>query len=343
MNTVSGPKNSELSGVAGPVLLRLWRPSQEQVVFIVAVVLFLVFATALPGFFSFGNIVGLARSVSILGMLSVGMAIVVISRGIDLSQIATMAIASAWVIQLLSQGVQIGVAVVAGGIAAALFGSINGALVAFVEIPPLFVTLASGTLLFGLGQAIVLRDMLVSVPGDQSALLTIGQGKLFGIPFAVLIFLGLAGLVHIVLSRTSYGRFVYAHGDNLEASRILGINVRLLTAFEYMSSALIAYLAGLLASATVGNMDTQIFYSSKIFDVILVVVLGGISLIGARGSIWSVIVGTALIGILLNGMTLMNVDSDVQSVVKGLVLAFALLVDNVLHPRDEETARQGDL
>jgi ribose transport system permease protein len=89
-------------------------------------------------------------------------------------------------------------------------------------------------------------------------------------------------------------------------------------------------------------MDTQVINGTLIFNVILVVVLGGISLVGGRGSVWSVVVGALLIGTLLNGMTLMNLSNDVQDIAKGVVLLAAIILDNRLHPRDEETVRQGD-
>jgi ribose transport system permease protein len=320
-----------------------WRPSQETIVFIGAIVAFTIFSIFIDGFFSYANVIVLLRTVATLGILAIGMTIVVLSRGIDLSQIANMAIFSAWVIQLMNQGLPIGVALGLGLAAALIFGALNGFLVAFVEIPALFVTLASGSLLFGIGQAIVLKDMVATVHQERSPFFLIGEGSVFHVPVQILLFVGLAIVFHLLLSRTSIGRFIYAHGDNLETARITGLDVRSLTVLEYIISAAIAFVAGVVASATVGSMDTQVFYSSRIFDVILVVVLGGVSLIGARGSVWSIVVGTVLYGILLNGMTLMNLNADVQDLIKGFVLMFALLADNFLHPRDEETARQGDL
>jgi ribose transport system permease protein len=320
-----------------------WRPAQETIVLIGAAVAVALFSFLIDGFLSFGNVIVLLRTVATLGILAIGMTVVVISRGIDLSLIANMAIFSAWVLQLMTQGMPMGFALTLGLLAAVAFGALNGFLVAFVEIPALFVTLATGSLLFGIGQAIMLKDMVASVPNGQFLFSLIGEGKLFGVPLQILFFAALAVLFQFMLSRTSIGRFIYAHGDNLETARITGLNVRGLTMIEYILSALIAYAAGIIASSTVGSMDTQVFYSSRIFDVVLVVVLGGVSLIGARGSIWSVVVGTVLYGILLDGMTLMNLDADIQSVIKGVVLMIALLADNYLHPRDEETARQGDL
>ena len=92
-----------------------------------------------------------------------------------------------------------------------------------------------------------------------------------------------------------------------------------------------------------GSMQTNIvIIGTQIFDVILVVVLGGISLVGGRGGVFSVVVGCALIGTLLNAFTIMDVNSEVQNIIRGVVLLIAIIVDNWLHPRDEETARQGD-
>jgi ribose transport system permease protein len=95
-------------------------------------------------------------------------------------------------------------------------------------------------------------------------------------------------------------------------------------------------------AASTASMNTQVINSTLIFDVIMVVVLGGVSLVGGRGSVGSVLAGTALIGTLLNGMTILNLDNNIQNIVKGAVLLGAILLDNRLHPRDEETARQGD-
>jgi ribose transport system permease protein len=148
--------------------------------------------------------------------------------------------------------------------------------------------------------------------------------------------------MHLFLSKTSIGRFVYAQGDNPEAASLAGISLRPLIVLEYVVVALLAWLAGLVWIGTTGSMQMSITQGTMVFDVILVVVLGGISLIGGRGSVLSVVVGCALIGTLLNAFTIMDVNSEVQNIIRGGVLLAAILLDNRLHPRDEETARQGD-
>ena len=104
-----------------------------------------------------------------------------------------------------------------------------------------------------------------------------------------------------------------------------------------------SYLAGLITATAVASMNTAVVNSSMIYDIILVVVLGGVGLSGGRGGIRNVIVGTLLIGILLNGMTIMNIQYTLQNVIRGLILLIAIVIDSVVNPRDEQTAQQGDI
>ncbi len=112
---------------------------------------------------------------------------------------------------------------------------------------------------------------------------------------------------------------------------------------QYVLAAIIALFAGLVLSASASNMDTRIFNLTWIYDVILVVVLGGIGLSGGRGGVVNVLVGTMLIGLIVNGMTIMNASFEVQNLIRGVVLLAALLIDSLLNPRNEETAKQGDI
>ena len=317
---------------------------QEVIVAAVTVVVFAVFSALLDGFATLANVVVLVRSVSVLGILATGMAIVVIARGLDLSQVATLAAASAWALKLMGGGMPIWVALLAGLALALLIGLINGALIAYVEMPALFVTLAMGFLIFGAVRSGLLGDyMLVYLPETAGRLLFLGQGVLSGIPIPIFVFAGVALAGHLLLSGTSIGRFIYAQGDNVETARLTGIPVRPLTLLEYALSALAGYLAGLIMAASSASVDLRIINSTLNFDAILVVVLGGISLSGGRGGIGSVLAGTALIGTLLNGMVIMNLSAEAQNIVKGLVLLGAILLDNALHPTDEEVMRQGDI
>ncbi len=148
--------------------------------------------------------------------------------------------------------------------------------------------------------------------------------------------------VHVLLSRTVLGRFIYAHGDNPEAARLAGLPTRPLTMLQYALCAGVGYVGGVVMIAQTSLMHLQVVESTLIFDVIMVVVLGGVSLTGGRGNVMSVIAGTLLIGVLLNGMTILDMDVQTQNIVKGIVLLVAIVLDAVLYPRDEETSKQGD-
>ncbi|MGI6871834.1 ABC transporter permease [Amycolatopsis sp. 3B14] len=316
--------------------------SQEQIVLVVVVALFVVFGLTLNGFLELNNLVNLVRSVSSLGIFGVAMAVVVIARGMDLSLIASMGVATAVAIQLMRTEVSTPVALLVGIGIVLVMGLFNGFLIAFAEIPALFATLASGLLVYGLARTTILDGLIAELPGDRHFVVALGQGTLFGIPVPIIVFVVTAVLAQVMLSRTKTGRFIYAHGDNAGAAALSGISVRLLTIFEYMTSAAIGFVGGLVVAGSVGGLNTQVIDSSLIYDVLLVVVVGGISLVGGRGSVLSVVVGTALIGVMLNGMTILNMNTHEQDIIKGLILLAALVLDNRLHPRDEETVRQGD-
>jgi ribose transport system permease protein len=210
-----------------------------------------------------------------------------------------------------------------------------------IEMPPLLTTLATALAVVGLTRLTAVQFYVVNLEKGHEDLLAIG-GVIWGIPIPVLIFIGMVVLVHWMLSRTVLGRFIYAHGDNPEAARLTGIPTRPLTIFEYGISAAIGYVAGMVMISQTALMHLQVTESTLIFDVIMVVVLGGVSLVGGRGNVMSVVVGTLLIGVLLNGMTIMDMDGQAQDIFKGLVLLIAIVLDSYLHPRDDETSKQGD-
>ncbi len=319
------------------------RMTQERIVLALAVLLCILFAVALPGFLTADNLLNLLRSVSILGILGVAMGLVVIGRGIDLSLVALMAVSVAWVLQLAGDGMPLALAVAIGLGFSLAGGMITGLLVAFVEIPAIFATLAMGTLAYGFGRYFLLDLDVVYLPERIDYLVWLGQGSLAGIPVPILLFAGVSFAGYLFLRYSRTGRYLRAVGDNLAAARIAGVPARPTIVLQYMLSALIGFVAGIVTAASVASMNTRIANSTYVYDVILVVVLGGIGLSGGRGSIRNVIVGTLLIGILLNGMTIMNIQYTAQNIIKSVILLSAIVIDTILNPRDEQTAQQGDI
>ena len=301
------------------------------------------FSIFLPAFLTVLNIVALLQNVAILGILSLGMAIIVIGRGIDFSMVALLVVPSGLLLQLVQDGYPIPVALAAALALALAFGLINGFLIAYVEISPLFTTLGTGIFLAGLGQAVFFPlDVVPWVP-QLNSLEWIGSGPILQIPKPIVMF-GLAALaMTFFLRKTRLGNYVYAIGDNPHGARTTGIPTRPVIVFMYVLAAMIATYAGLVMAAAIHSMPTRIYNSTMIYDVILIVIIGGIGMTGGRGRVSNVIVGTVLIGILLNGMTILDVSYSAQNVVKGMVLLVALLFDTFLNPRNEDTAQQGDV
>ncbi|MEC9342501.1 MAG: ABC transporter permease [Pseudomonadota bacterium] len=319
------------------------QPTQEKIVFALAAALCVAFAILLPGFLTASNVLNLVRSVSILGILGVAMALVVIGRGIDLSLVATMATSVGLTLQLLSGGMPLGEAILVGIAFALLVGSINGWLIAYVEIPAIFATLAMGSLVYGFGKYFLFNLDVLYLPDSHRYLLWLGQGYLLGVPVPIFIFAAVCAAAALFLTFTRWGRYVRAVGDNLPAARITGVPVRPIVVLQYMMASLIGFVAGIVTAASVASMNTRVANSTYVYDVILVVVLGGIGLSGGKGGVRNVIVGTLLIGVLLNGMTIMDVQYTLQNVIKSVILLTAIVIDTFLNPRDEQTAQQGDI
>ena len=291
--------------------------SQQTIVFAIFVLMFISFSIFLKGFFSTGNLLGLLQNVAILGILGLAMAVVVIGRGIDISMVAVLAVPAGLMLQLAQEGYPLSMALLAAVVIALVFGLINGWLIAFAEIPSLFTTLASGLFLAGLGQVAFFRLDVVQWSTSLDPISWMGRGTLLGVPMPVIMFAVVAVLVAFFLKKTRLGAFVYAVGDNPIGARTTGIPTRPLIVLQYVIAALIGAFAGMVMAASVNSMPTRIFNSTLIYDVILVVVLGGIGLSGGRGGVINVIIGTALIGTLLNGMTILDISYSAQNLIKG--------------------------
>ena len=310
----------------------------------IAIALFCVFSIFLNGFLSSGNILSLGRSVSTLGILGVGMAFVVIGRGVDLTIVAIYAMSAAWTLYLANAGVSIPVAMALGYLLALSAGVINGVLIAYVEIPALFATLGMASFVYGFARWALVPLYVVYMPASAAGIAWIGGGFVFGVPTPILFFALVALLGFAFLRFSKPGRFIYAIGDNFAAARISGAPVRPIIVLQYALSATVAYLAGMITATAVSSMNTAVVVnSSMIYDIILVVVLGGIGLSGGRGGVRNVIVGTLLIGILLNGMSIMDIQYTLQNVIRSLILLAAIVLDSLINPRDEQTAQQGDI
>lgn len=340
---MSDAPSEQRAGRFSQLGLNVTNPSQEGVVFLMSLILFVIFSAFLPGFLSGPNLAALFRSVSVLGILGLGMGLVVLARGIDLSMVSTMVVAASWAMVLPKEGVAFPVALIVAGLFAILVGIAVGVLTAYAEIPAIFTTLAMSSVVYGVGRTFFFEVDGQNVPAGHPWFDFIGQGTVMGVPMPIVTFAVLALALSLMLGRTRFGRFVYAVGDNPQAARLTGIPYRPVIVAAFVGSSLIAYLAGLVSAASVSQVSTRLYTSTMIYDVLLVVVLGGIGLSGGRGGVRNVLVGTALVGIVLNGMTIMNLSYTAQNIIKGVILLTAILIDTLINPRNEETSKQGDI
>jgi ribose transport system permease protein len=323
--------------------MKRFRFSQQEIVFAVFIVLFVVFSIFLRGFLSPENMLTLLQNVAVLGILGLAMAIVVIGRGIDLSLIAALAVPPGLVLQMVQDGHSLSGSLVVAGLLSIGLGLVNGWLIAYAEVPSLFATLATGLLMAGLGQAALFQLDVVQWSPGMAGFERLGQGTILGIPTSIVMFAVACVVVFVLLRQTRWGAYIYAVGDNPYAARVTGIPSRPIIVLQYVLAAMIGCFAGLVLVASVNSGPTRIFNSTLIYDVILVVVLGGIGLSGGRGGVVNVIIGTLLIGTMLNGMTILDVPYAGQNLIKGIVLLLAVITDTLLNPRNEETAQKGDI
>lgn len=317
----------------------------EVVVLGVNVVLIIAFAILVDGFATLGNLSVILSNSTSLAILSCGMAVVIISRGLDLSIIAVMVAGATTYASGIEAGLPGGLALLITAAAMITVGMVNAWLIAFAELPAMLATLASAMVIMGLFRFAILQgEFMLLLPKSNPAVQILTADILPGISVPIVVTAVVLVATWVLLSRTIVGEIIYAMGDNFAAARLSGLPVRPVTVVIYVWAALMAMLAGLLISSASGAVDFRMVTNgSLLFDVILVVVLGGIPLRGGRGGLRNIILGVALIAVLRNGMTLMNVTTQTQDVIKGIVLLVAIATENFLNPRDIETDTVGDL
>jgi len=275
-------------------------------------------------FLSATNIFNVLRQVSMVSILSVGMFFSIVGGGIDLSAGACVGFIGIFFSDLIvNKGMNPYLAIVFGIGLGALIGLINGILVNYANLIPFIATVGTMSIAQGLGLLWTNSYPVLDLP---PCIEFIGRGWLFGIPFP----LYLVALVYIVAviitEKTSYGRFLYAAGGNVEAAYLSGINVKAVLLISYVvCSAMVAVssiiLCGRLDSAQPANG------ANWGFDAITACVLGGTSMTGGKGKLLGALLGAVFVGMLGNGMTLLNINSNVQTITKGVVLVVAVWID----------------
>jgi len=295
--------------------------------------LILLVSLAFPGFLSVGasdgHLVGPAidilKRVAPVALLSVGMTLVIATRGIDLSVGATMAITGAVAALLVTSGAGLLPALLAALAAGALAGLWNGALVAVFGIQPIVATLILMTAGRGVAQLITGGRILTF---DNPGLAFLGSGSVAGLPVPFWVWLGTGALVAILMRRTALGLLIEAVGGNRAAARLAGVNARVLLIAVYVASGIAAALAGVIAAADIRGADANNAGLWLELDAILAVVIGGNSLMGGRFSVAASLLGALIIQTIDSGIVLAGFPSELNLVIKAALVVIILVLQS---------------
>lgn len=286
-----------------------------------------------PSFLTRSNLIGVANQTAIYAVIAIGMTMVIISGGIDLSVgslVALSSVAATILLRDYAGGVSATpLAVICACFAAILLtataGFFNGLMVTQASLPPFLVTLAMMLMAKGLAMRMSNFTSINAVPPSFRWL---GGDSTAGLPNPVLIMIFLYAMAHLIMQRSVFGRVLYAIGGNAEAARLAGIQVRKNLLVVYTLSGILAGLGGIILSSRLNAGDPK--YGDMFeLNVIAAVVVGGTSLMGGEGRMLGTLIGAFIIAIIRNGMNLMSVAPSNQQIVLGAVLLLSVLGDRL--------------
>lgn len=290
-----------------------------------------------PNFLKLTNLLGVANQTAIYAIIAIGMTMVIITAGIDLSVgslVALASVAGAMLIRDFGGGAAAGLGMMLMGMAVGigicgLAGLFSGAMVTAFRLPSFIVTL--GMMLMASGLAYRLSEG-ASIPQLPASFCWIGGGETLGLPNPVWLMAILYFIAHIAMTRTAFGRYVYAIGGNEEAARLSGVPVKRVLLIVYMLSGVLAGLGGIVLASKLQAGDPKFGLMYEL-EVIAAVVVGGTSLLGGSGKILGTLIGAFIIAVIKNGMNLTDVDPFNQKIVLGAVLLSAVLIDTLKRRR----------
>lgn len=289
-------------------------------------------AMATPYFLTTDNLMGVFRSFSLTAIMSIGMVMVIVTGGIDLSVGSVMGLSGLITALAFQSGLSTVVSVSCGLVVGLLFGLTNGLLVTLGRLPPFIATL--GTLSIGRGLMYIVTKGVPATPETPEMFSVIGQGYVGFVPAPVIIMLILAVFFSVIMKYTTFGRHVYATGGNEQAAWLSGVNTSRVKLIVYTLSGLISSLAGVIAFSRYLSAEPASGFGVEL-DVIAAAAIGGASLAGGVGSVMGAIFGAALTGIIANGVVLMNINTYAQQAITGAVILIAVSIDVWRHARRE--------
>ena len=289
------------------------------------VILIIVASFASSKFLTIGNIINLARSISSLGLLALGMTFVILTGGIDISVPSTVSLVSVVAGMMLAAGIPIPLVIIGGILAGGLVGLINGLGIVRGNIFPFIMTMGTMTAIKGL-TLLISGGAPVRIPVAYKPFNWLGGGLLLGIPVPVYLFALLFAVSFVLLKYTRFGRSIYCVGDNREAARLTGINTVNTEISAYVIIGLMAGLSALTITSKLMVGDPTAGTGMEL-DAIAMVVIGGTSSLGGQGGVTGTLVGAGIIVILSNILNLLGVSPFLQQIFQGVIIIVAVLID----------------
>ncbi|EHK9047339.1 ribose ABC transporter permease [Vibrio vulnificus] len=303
-----------------------WLIEQKSLIallFLIVVVSFLN-----PNFFTIDNILNILRQTSVNAIIAVGMTLVILTAGIDLSVGSVLALCGAFAASLVAMEVPVLIAVPTALLAGAALGAISGVIIAKGKVQAFIATLVTMTLLRGVTMVYTDgRPISTGFTDTADAFAWFGTGYALGIPVPVWLMVIVFAAAWYLLNHTRFGRYVYALGGNESATRLSGINVDKVKIGVYAICGLLAALAGIIVTSRLSSAQPTAGMGYEL-DAIAAVVLGGTSLMGGKGRIMGTLIGALIIGFLNNALNLLDVSSYYQMIAKAAVILLAVMVDN---------------
>lgn len=301
--------------------LRLGRARDYGIV-VVFLALFIALSIASPAFLSSRNLLNILAQSAPIGIIACGGTLVIIAGGFDLSVGAIFAF-SGVIAAKTANAVDPVAGLLAGLLVGVVLGLINGGIVTLFRVNTFIATLASGYVFRGVA-TLITGGFLVSVSDDAFSFL--GREEVFSVKVSVFIFAAVALFTGFLLTRTRFGRYIFAVGGNPEAARLSGIRVDLIRTATFVYSGVCASLAGIIATSRVSTGQADAGVGIEL-AAIAAIVIGGTSILGGEGAAWRSVLGVLLIAMIGNGFNVMNIDPFYQSIVQGLIILVAVAVD----------------
>ena len=300
----------------------------ENVILLVLIVICIFFSIASDKFMTTNNIFLVIRQVSVLGVVSLGAAIVTLAGGLDISlgnQMTLYALICAYL--MVNKGVNMWVAIGVTLIVSLIGGFIIGIVINTFKINPVVATLAFSTVLSGISFGIT--------GGYQISHFTdgfkfISQGFIGAVPMPVILMIVILLIGAFVLNKTYIGKFIYSVGGNEEASRLSGININRIQIGAYVAGGFLAGIASIMMASRLNSVSTTCG-DGYTFDAMTAIMLGGVSVRGGKGKTSGILIGILIIGVLNNGLTLIGVQSFIQSIIKGIIMLAAICSDSLIY------------